>query len=106
MFARVAGRFVWVNVRRRMRGCVRGLLAPAERKNDWQLAEWADHRDSAGLQRLPNGARWDANAVRDDVPRLPGRTARPRRGADLGPEDRVLGILRDLRYGLLAGLSR
>ncbi len=48
-----------------MRDYVRGLLAPVERKNGWQLAEWAGHRDPAGLQHLLNVARWDADAVRD-----------------------------------------
>ncbi len=67
MFARVAGRFARVDLRRRMRDYVRGLLAPVVRKNGWQLAEWAGHRDPAGLQHLLNGARWDADAVRDDV---------------------------------------
>ncbi|MER6031663.1 IS701 family transposase [Streptomyces sp. NPDC001851] len=67
VFARVAGCFARVDLRRRMRDYVRGLLAPVGRKNGWQLAEWAGHRDPAGLQHLLNGARWDADAVRDDV---------------------------------------
>ncbi|MET8748301.1 transposase [Streptomyces sp. NPDC004728] len=66
-FARVAGRFGRADLRWRMRDYVRGLLAPVGRKNGWQLAEWAGHRDPAGLQHLLNGARWDADAVRDDV---------------------------------------
>ncbi|MFE6456587.1 IS701 family transposase [Streptomyces cinereoruber] len=67
VFARVAGRFGRADLRRRMRDYVRGLLAPVERKNGWQLAEWAGHRDPAGLQHLLNGARWDVEAVRDDL---------------------------------------
>ncbi|MGW2248498.1 transposase, partial [Streptomyces hirsutus] len=67
VFARVAGRFARADLRWRMRDYVRGLLAPVGRKNGWQLAEWAGHRDPAGLQHLLNGARWDADAVRDDV---------------------------------------
>lgn len=67
VFARVAGRFGRADLRWRMRDYVRGLLAPVERKNGWQLAEYAGHRDPAGLQHLLNGARWDADAVRDDV---------------------------------------
>jgi SRSO17 transposase len=66
-FARVAGRFGRADLRWRMRDYVRGLLAPVGRKNGWQLAEWAGHRDPAGLQHLLSGARWDADAVRDDV---------------------------------------
>ncbi|WP_406503360.1 IS701 family transposase [Streptomyces sp. NBC_00212] len=67
VFARVAGRFGRADLRWRMRDYVRGLLAPVSRKNGWQLAEYAGHRDPAGLQHLLNGARWDADAVRDDV---------------------------------------
>ncbi|MER6267746.1 IS701 family transposase [Streptomyces sp900105755] len=50
-----------------MRDYVRGLLAPVGRTNGWQLAQYAGHRDPAGLQHLLNGARWDADAVRDDL---------------------------------------
>ncbi|MEU5191624.1 IS701 family transposase [Streptomyces klenkii] len=67
VFARVAGRFGRADLRWRMRDYVRGLLAPVGRKNGWQWAEYAGHRDPAGLQHLLNGARWDADAVRDDV---------------------------------------
>ncbi|WOX15475.1 IS701 family transposase [Streptomyces sp. N50] len=67
VFARVGGRFGRADLRWRMRDYVRGLLAPVGRKNGWQLAEYAGHRDPAGLQHLLNGARWDADAVRDDV---------------------------------------
>ncbi|GGX46241.1 hypothetical protein GCM10010353_71070 [Streptomyces chryseus] len=58
VLARVAGRFYWVDLRWRMRGYVRGLLAPVERKNGWQLAEYAGHRGSAGFQHLLSGASW------------------------------------------------
>ncbi|MFV0126138.1 IS701 family transposase [Streptomyces sp. HMX112] len=67
VFAQVAGRFSRVDLRWRMRDYVRGLLAPVERKNGWQLAEYAGHRGPAGFQHLLNGASWDADAVRDDV---------------------------------------
>ncbi|MEU0742375.1 transposase [Streptomyces sp. NPDC006134] len=67
VFARVAGRFARADLRRRMRDYVRGLPAPVGRKNGWQPAEWAGHRDPAGLQHLLNGARWDADVVGDDV---------------------------------------
>ncbi|MGX7761313.1 IS701 family transposase [Streptomyces angustmyceticus] len=65
--ARMAGRFSRVDLRWRMRDYVRGLLAPVERKNGWQLAEYAGHRGPAGFQHLLNGASWDADALRDDV---------------------------------------
>src|SRR5258708_26724282 len=46
---------------------LKGLLSPAERKNGWQLAEEAGERTPDGMQRLVNAARWDADAVRDDL---------------------------------------
>ncbi|MFD5429828.1 transposase [Streptomyces sp. NPDC127084] len=63
----VGGRFGRVDLRWRMRDYARGLLAPVGRKNGWQLAEWAGHRDPAGMQHLLGGARWDTDALRDDV---------------------------------------
>jgi SRSO17 transposase len=44
-----------------------GLLSGAERKNCWQLAEQAGHVRPGPMQRLLREARWDANAIRDDV---------------------------------------
>ena len=38
-----------------------------ERKNGWQLAEAMGETDPQGVQRLLNSARWDAEAVRDDL---------------------------------------
>ncbi|MBP2056090.1 SRSO17 transposase [Streptomyces griseochromogenes] len=67
VFGRVAGRFSRVGLRWRMRDYVRGLLAPVERKNGWQFAEYAGHRGPAGFQHLLNGASLDADTVRDDV---------------------------------------
>lgn len=69
MFARVAGRFSRVDLRWRVRDYVRGLLAPAKRKNGWRLAEYAGHRGPAGFRHLLNGAALDVDAVRDDVRR-------------------------------------
>jgi SRSO17 transposase len=67
MFALVAGRFGRVEARRRARGYLRGLLAPLERKNGWQLAEAAGDAVPDGMQRLLNFYQWDADAVRDDL---------------------------------------
>jgi hypothetical protein len=39
LLLRTGIRFTWIEPRRRMRDCVRGLLAPVGRKNGWQLAE-------------------------------------------------------------------
>ena len=38
-----------------------------ERKNGWQLAEQIGERTPDGVQRLLATARWDADAVRDDL---------------------------------------
>ena len=53
--------------RRRVKAYLRGLLAPVERKNAWQVAEHAGERTPDGIQRLLATARWDADAVRDDL---------------------------------------
>ncbi|PIB12302.1 transposase [Streptomyces sp. HG99] len=50
-----------------MRDYIRGLLGPVGRKNGWQLAEYVGHRTPDRLQRLLNGARWDADELRDDL---------------------------------------
>lgn len=46
---------------------VRALLSRAERKNAWGLAEEAGRYNPYAFQHLLLGARWDADAVRDDV---------------------------------------
>jgi SRSO17 transposase len=43
------------------------LLAPVDRRNGWQLAEQIGERSPDGVQRLLRTARWDAEAVRDDL---------------------------------------
>jgi hypothetical protein len=54
MFARIAGRFGRVEPRRRARAYLLGLLGQVERKNGWQLAEYAGDAGSDGMQRLLN----------------------------------------------------
>ena len=44
-----------------------GLLGRVERKNGWQLAEAIGDKDPQGVQRLLNSAKWDADAVREDL---------------------------------------
>lgn len=44
-----------------------GLLEPLERHNGWQLAEALGERSPDGVQRLLRTARWDADAIRDDL---------------------------------------
>ncbi len=46
---------------------LRGLLSPVERKNSWQLAEVVGDPTPYALQHLLGRARWDADAVRDDL---------------------------------------
>lgn len=67
LLARVAGRFARPEPRRRAAAYVRGLLAPLERKNGWQLAEAAGDPTPDGVQDFLGRARWDADAVRDDL---------------------------------------
>ena len=43
------------------------MLAGAERRNGWQLAEAAGEATPYGMQRLIASATWDADAVRDDL---------------------------------------
>jgi SRSO17 transposase len=63
----IAPRFGRIEVRHRASGFLQGLLSAAERKNGWQLAEQAGDHTPDGMQRLLNHARWDAEAVRDDL---------------------------------------
>lgn len=65
--ARIAGRFVRAEPRRRVRAYLRGLLSSVERKNGWQLAEEVGDATPDGVQRLLAAARWDAGQVRDDL---------------------------------------
>lgn len=44
-----------------------GLLSDLPRKNCWTLAEHAGDATRYGLQHLMSGAKWDADAVRDDI---------------------------------------
>ena len=53
--------------RRRAAACLRGLLAPIERKNGWLLAEAAGDRTPDGVQEFLSRARWDVDLVRDDL---------------------------------------
>jgi SRSO17 transposase len=67
LHARIAHRFRRAEVRARARRYLAGLLGRAERKNGWQLAEETGERHPRGVQRLLDAARWDADAVRDDL---------------------------------------
>ncbi len=67
LMGRIAGRFARVEPRRRARAFVLGLLAELPRKNCWTIAEHAGDATPDGMQYLLERARWDADAVRDDV---------------------------------------
>ena len=64
---RIAPRFARAEPRRRAAAYLRGLLAPVERKNGWQLAEAAGDATPDGVQDFLSRAQWDADAVRDDL---------------------------------------
>jgi SRSO17 transposase len=64
---RIGHRFCRSEARERVRRYLVGLLGRVERKNGWQLAEAIGEPDPQGVQRLLNSARWDAEAVRDDL---------------------------------------
>ena len=67
LHARLQAHFGRAESRRRVRRYVAGLLGPTERKHGWQLAEQAGEVTPAGMQRRLAGAKWDADAVRDDL---------------------------------------
>ena len=64
---RIAPHFARPEPRRRARAYLQTLLAGAERRNGWQLAEAAGEATPYGMQRLIASASWDADAVRDDL---------------------------------------
>jgi SRSO17 transposase len=67
LLGRIAPRFVRVEPRRRVRSFVVGLLAGLPRTNCWSIAEYAGDASPDGMQHLLAGARWDADAVVDDL---------------------------------------
>ena len=64
---RIGHRFARSEARERVKRYLLGLLGHVERKNGWQMAEAIGERDPQGVQRLLNAAKWDADAVRDDL---------------------------------------
>ena len=67
LLGRLDARFGRAEPRRRLADYLRGLLAPVERKNGWQLAEAAGDRTPDGVQEFLSRVRWDADAVREDL---------------------------------------
>src|ERR671922_2439846 len=66
---RLAPYFERAEPRQRAMAYARGLLSPAARKNSWQLAEISGDATLYGLQHLLRRARWDPDAVRDELRR-------------------------------------
>jgi SRSO17 transposase len=64
---RLGHHFLRSEPRQRLVAYLRGLMAPVERKNGWQLAEAAGDRTPSGMQEFLSRARWDADLVRDDL---------------------------------------
>ena len=61
---RMGDLFPRAEVRERSLAYLEGLLSHCERKNSWQLAEWAGEASPYGMQYLLDRARWDAGALR------------------------------------------
>ena len=67
LHVRIAHRFRRPEVGARAYRYLTGLLGEARRKNSWQMAEAIGEARPRGVQHLLNDARWDADAVRDDL---------------------------------------
>ena len=67
LMGRIGGRFARVEPWGRARAFVLGLLADLPCKNCWSIAEHAGDASPDGMQHLLAGARWDADAVREDL---------------------------------------
>jgi SRSO17 transposase len=68
LHARIAHRFRRPEVKERIQRYLTGLLTEIRRKNSWQMAQEAiGEARPRSTQRILNGTRWDAEAVRDDL---------------------------------------
>ena len=67
LHGRIAHRFSRSESRQRVLAYLQGLLGSVERKNGWQLAEYAGDATPDGVQRLLAVYQWDADEVRDDL---------------------------------------
>ena len=61
LHARIALRFSRSESRQRVLAYLQGLLGSVERKNGWQLAEYAGDATPDGVQRLLAVYHWDAD---------------------------------------------
>ena len=94
-----AGLFTRPEPRATFADLVRGLLADVPRKNSWQLAEHVGHGSACRLEWLLDGAKWDADALRDRVrdyvvatPGCRGRGADRRRHPVIKKGDKSVGV--------------
>jgi SRSO17 transposase len=67
LIERISAHFSRADVKTHVGAYIKGLLSPVERKNGWQLAEVVGDATPYALQHLLGRARWDADAVRDDL---------------------------------------
>jgi SRSO17 transposase len=67
---RFASYFCRSESRERLPKYMRGLLSPVRRKNVWQIAEAVGERKPDNLESFLHSARWDADAVRDELQRF------------------------------------
>ncbi len=67
LHGRIARRFSRSESRQRVLAYLQGLLGSVERKNGWQIAEYAGDATPDGVQRLLAVYQWDADEVRDDL---------------------------------------
>src|SRR5579859_1877333 len=72
--ARFADLFERSESREQSKKYLRGLLAQAERKNSWQVAEVVGDRIPDRMQRLLYRVPWDADAVRDRLQQFVSET--------------------------------
>src|SRR5262245_38702491 len=64
---RIAPRFVRYEPVRHAAALMLGMLSGLARKNCWTIAELRGDATPDGLQHLLSRAKWDADAVRDDL---------------------------------------
>ena len=64
---RIAPRFARYEPLRHAAALLQGMVSGLDRKNCWTIAEHRGHASPDGLQHLLARARWDADAVRDDL---------------------------------------
>jgi SRSO17 transposase len=67
MMGRIGPRFARSEPRERVRNYLAGLVSGLQRKNSWWIAEHAGETCPDGMQRLLRKARFDVEAIRDDL---------------------------------------